>query len=240
MKKIIPVIDVFAGPGGLGEGFSSTEGKKLRFRIALSVERDTDACETLRIRSAYHLFDREKKKKYIKWLEENPSIESFKSCFQEEYAEAEETVLQMIMGKDPDETLDKKIEQIVDQNRNWILVGGPPCQAYSIMGRVKNRSKDGYTPEGDERFELYRQYKRIVENYKPAVFLMENVVGILTAKLNNKLVIEDIIAVLENAGYKLYSLVNNPVMDGTLRPRDFVIEAERFGVPQMRHRVIIG
>ncbi|MDO4856606.1 MAG: DNA cytosine methyltransferase [Thermoguttaceae bacterium] len=239
MKKIIPVIDVFAGPGGLGEGFSSTEGKKLRFRIALSVEKDTDACETLRIRSAYHLLAPKKKKQYIEWLEGTPSTESFKSFFPKEYAEAEETVLQMIMGKDPDETLDKKIEQIVDQNRNWILVGGPPCQAYSIMGRVKNSSKDGYTPEGDERFELYRQYKRIVENYKPAVFLMENVVGILTAKLNNKLVIEDIIAVLEKAGYKLYSLVKPSLIDGMPVPRDFVIEAERFGVPQMRHRVIV-
>lgn len=200
MKKIIPVIDVFAGPGGLGEGFSSTEGKKLRFRIVLSVEKDSDACETLKIRSAYHLLAPQKKKQYIEWLEGTPSTESFKSFFPKEYAKAEKTVLKMNMGSDPDESLDEKIEEIADQNRNWILVGGPPCQAYSIMGRVKNSSKDGYTPEGDERFELYRQYKRIVENYKPAVFLMENVVGILTAKLNNKLVFEDIMDVLENAG----------------------------------------
>lgn len=132
MKKIIPVIDVFAGPGGLGEGFSSTEGKKLRFHIALSVEKDTDACETLRIRSAYHLLTPKKKKQYVEWLGENPSIESFKSFFPKEYAKAEKTVLKMNMGSDSDESLDKKIEQIVDQNRNWILVGGPPCQAYSI------------------------------------------------------------------------------------------------------------
>jgi len=129
-----------------------------------------------------------------------------------------------------------------------VVIGGPPCQAYSIVGRARNKGKVGYKPAKDERHFLYREYIAILERIRPAAFVMENVKGILSSSVDGKAIFSQVLADLraiggETRAYELLAFVR--AGDGlvrlipTLEPRDFIICAEDFGVPQARHRVII-
>ena len=153
----------------------------------------------------------------------------------------------------------KELNTILDKTRigpskPWILIGGPPCQAYSLVGRARNRGKENYVAEKDPRHYLYKEYLRIIHRYKPAVFVMENVKGILSSKINGKLIFHTILRDLENPDqvfgessghrYKIHSLVTDTVFDNESKiadidPRDFIIRAEEYGIPQARHRVIL-
>ena len=97
------------------------------------------------------------------------------------------------MGNTSNEELDAIIKSKIGDNKNWLLIGGPPCQAYSLVGRSVNKKikKDNF--EKDPRHLLYREYLRIISVHKPAVFVMENVVGILSSKLNGELIFPKIL-----------------------------------------------
>lgn len=128
-----------------------------------------------------------------------------------------------------------------------MLIGGPPCQAYSLVGRARNRGVAGYRPQEDERFVLYKQYLKLINAFRPAVFVMENVKGLLSAKVDGELVFPEIVESLERPGgssgprYRLVPLTipesgqSAPHGD----PRSYVLRAESLGVPQARHRVIL-
>lgn len=250
---MIPVIDIFAGPGGLSEGFSSMNGvgKKSPFDIVLSIEKEINAVNTLIIRAAYRILcDNDKADVYYKWLmEKAPTIESLSRLVPEIVERAKEKVIQFELGGRGKKTeLQERISKALGDKKNWVLVGGPPCQAYSLIGRVKNMSLENYLPEDDKRFILYLQYLEILSKYQPAVFILENVKGLLSAKLNDESVIQTILKQLQRQGkgkgvkYKLYSLVDDcssiqsQVKD---RPDTYVIHSEEYGVPQKRHRLII-
>jgi DNA (cytosine-5)-methyltransferase 1 len=132
---------------------------------------------------------------------------------------------------------------------NSVLIGGPPCQAYSIVGRSRNRGTEGYRAENDHRHFLYREYLQVIRDYRPAVFVMENVKGILSSRVADNHIFHSItsdlkrpdVACGEDAGLE-YVLTALPARSTALfdpEPTDFIVEAERFGVPQARHRVII-
>jgi DNA (cytosine-5)-methyltransferase 1 len=131
---------------------------------------------------------------------------------------------------------------------NTVLIGGPPCQAYSIVGRSRNKGKAGYRAEDDHRHYLYQEYLNVISEFQPAVFVMENVKGILTSKVENAQIFQTITNDLkcpgkatkfgEKAEYVLCTLfADNP--SGEPLPEDFLVRAEDHGVPQARHRVII-
>ncbi|GAA4435777.1 DNA cytosine methyltransferase [Pontibacter saemangeumensis] len=260
----IPVVDIFAGPGGLGEGFSALlEDKSQRyFDIALSIEKDSEAHKTLTLRSFFRQFPiGEAPEDYYSFVRGEISVDELYERYPDEALVAKEEAWQAELGKISNTEVDKKITQALRGEENWLLIGGPPCQAYSVVGRSRRQEKI-LDAAKDERVELYKQYLRILAVHSPAVFVMENVKGILSAKTQESSIFSKILkdladpaeAFLEEVdfpeveirckGYKIYSLVNKPQsheLDGrpVYNQKDFIIYAENHGVPQTRHRVIL-
>lgn len=262
MADLVPVIDVFAGPGGLSEGFSALgrrEGKPF-FQIALSIEKDIFAFQTLLLRSFFRQFPQgEAPDEYYSVLRGEITLKDLFLQAEKEYVhfleDAKNAVWHAALGSGPDfdEELDARIKNAIGNKSTWVLIGGPPCQAYSIIGRARNSGNNNYDPATDGRTHLYKEYLKILAKHKPSVFLMENVKGILSSKLNGENIIHKIIYDLENpsrvtevhdnVNYKIFSLVRHEEDDGInrpkLKPMDFVIECENYGIPQKRHRVIL-
>ena len=263
MSKLanIPIIDLFAGPGGLGEGFSSldNQGEKV-FDIKLSIEKDKNAHKTLELRSFYRKFSKgNAPEEYYKLLEEpdlNKKVQLRSDLFRKyerESNEAKEEAWQAELGtKDfPPEKLDERITKALGKSKNWVLIGGPPCQAFSLVGR----SRVGGIDKEDHRVYLYKEYLRIIAKHHPAVFVMENVKGLLSAKVDGEKVFDWIKSDLRNPSsvftdiqspkYRIYSLVveadKNDEEDYPQykTDRDFLIQTENYGIPQRRHRVIL-
>ncbi len=268
MKRpdLIPIVDLFAGPGGLGEGFSSVEGDP--FRIIVSAEMESSAHQTLRLRAFYRNLRRQGSEflaPYYRFCNEGVDDPFHPDTKLDEVAErarreAEHEARQLTLGdKDDNQTLDKILkEQGLSGASPWVLIGGPPCQAYSLVGRSRNRGKLDYKPEEDHRHFLYREYLRIIQQYRPAVFVMENVKGILSSKVDGKQIFHTILHDLADpdkalkkrkagaAGYRIYSLTCSTYFDldenqsaDEIDARDFIVRAEEFGIPQARHRVIL-
>jgi len=263
MTDSIKVVDLFAGPGGLGEGFAAcrtqVDSRSPRaFKLIASAEMDPIACRTLLLRAFYRQFDNrnEVPAEYFDYLVD-PQSTNLSELFPNEWEAAQEEALQIELGTEDDEKLDKRLRKFSLTKQRWVLIGGPPCQAYSLVGRARNRGNDDYVPEQDHRHYLYRNYLRIIQEYRPAVFVMENVKGILSSSLNGKGVFGQILDDLmdpglalgkgrskKGHGYRLYSMVTGECMsrdqkEMRFHPRDFVLCAEDYGVPQRRHRVFI-
>jgi DNA (cytosine-5)-methyltransferase 1 len=253
----IPIVDLFAGPGGLGEGFSSVENDP--FRIIVSAEMNAAARDTLRLRAFYRLLKRrgdDRLASYYRFCNGDAEL-PYDATNYEVWKESGEEALQLELGmsKDNDE-LDRRINlHGLGPDTPWVLIGGPPCQAYSIVGRSRNRGNIEYRAEDDHRHFLYREYLRIIQKYRPAVFVMENVKGILTASVGGKKIFETILrdlsspetaigASISGHGYRIHSLTCDTSFSSKDDPRDldvhdFVIKAEDHGIPQARHRVIL-
>lgn len=243
---MIPVIDLFAGPGGLGEGFSSLkqDDGSPAFQIVMSVEKDDQAHKTLRLRSFFRkIFATNGEiipRQYLQYIQthDEEKLYELTTKYSTEWAAADHEALCAAL-KDGDNTLveegRKRLKESgVAEGGRWVLIGGPPCQAYSVVGRSR-RAHEKAKLEADEKQTLYKCYLAFIKELKPAVFVMENVKGLLSARHYGKGVFDSICADMRGAGYEIRSLVKEEADD----PRDYVVEAERFGIPQMRHRVIL-
>lgn len=276
----IPIIDIFAGPGGLGEGFSSlldNDGGRI-FDIRLSIEKDHNAHETLRLRSFFKQFDKNEvvPEDYYKifkqksWQKRKIIIDELKFEFKDKWEAAENEAWHYELpypeefnkdgekkgGYTPEEIsernqiIDARIEKALKVDRNFLLIGGPPCQAYSLVGRSRNKgiSKD------DHRVHLYKEYLRIIAKHHPAVFVMENVKGLLSSEVDGIKIFDLIKEDLRNPSqvfpefgsprYKIYSLTTRPSSLDNNQPEynsniDYLIKSEKYGIPQKRHRVIL-
>lgn len=253
----IPIVDLFAGPGGLGEGFSSIDNGKA-FKIIVSAEMETSAHETLRLRSFYRILSRKGEKylaSYYRFCNGETTVPFDKDTLSD-WEEAGREARQITLGtKEGNKELNTILDKAkIGPEKPWVLIGGPPCQAYSLVGRARNRGKPDYVAEDDPRHYLYKEYLRIIHRYKPAIFVMENVKGILSAKIDGKPIFHTILKDLENPDqvfgddtghrYKIHSLVSNTVFDSesiinNIDPRDYIIRSEEYGIPQARHRVIL-
>ncbi|RYG39072.1 MAG: DNA cytosine methyltransferase [Burkholderiales bacterium] len=263
----IPVIDLFAGPGGLGEGFSKV--KSTCFEIVVSIEKDAMAYETLRLRAAHRALQRDSSAAAETWqlwdhvLETAPwnitfdqLRESGDPAVKRACLVAESEALHLELGPDNRESASSEIRARLTAHsrtdqlpRNAVLIGGPPCQAYSIVGRSRNKGTKGYAPEADHRHFLYREYLRVIAEFQPAVFVMENVKGILTSRVKERKIFQTIMRDLKHpdvAGankpeveYVLQALAETDGLLDAPTPDDFIVKAEDYGVPQARHRVII-
>ena len=262
--SLIPVVDLFAGPGGLGEGFSAYtrhNGQPV-FDIVLSIEKQSDAHNTLELRSFFRKFPEEQKPgEYYEYLKGEISREDLFRLYPEQAALARNEAWHAELGGNSElnERIDSRIKELIKKNKNgcWILIGGPPCQAYSVVGRARNRGIKNYIPEDDPRNYLYKEYLRIIAEHRPALFVMENVKGMLSSKLNGKSVFEKIIDDLrcpskslesffnkKHEGkneYEIYPLVlsRKNSLFSLHKPKDFIVEPEKYGIPQARHRVIL-
>ena len=252
----IPVIDLFAGPGGLSEGFSAFElshGVK-PFKVGLSIEKDPIAHQTLELRSFYRQFGDQLPRQYFQYLRREITRGELLSAFPKQAKQAQMEAWHATLGETPTSDIDRRIKESLGGATDWVLIGGPPCQAYSMAGRSRN---GGINPE-DKKVLLYKQYLRILAVHKPPVFVMENVKGLLSAQMKNSRIFHQMLRDLENpisalAGdtsvsrtleYRIFSLTE-PAVDfaGNGRPLfsdpDFVIKCEKHGIPQARHRVIL-
>lgn len=258
LTEPIQVVDLFAGPGGLGEGFTSCSD---RFEIVISAEKDPKAWETLRLRAFFRLLQKKRPDllfEYYDFCNDPNAAGTFRPSVNTEYLweMAGQEAQCITLGSDQgNSTLDEVLKVRLNEKRPWVLIGGPPCQAYSIVGRARNQSKIDYKAENDHRHFLYKEYLRIIRERQPTMFVMENVKGILSSKVNNERIFSNILKDLSDPGqalhsngagkqYRIYSLVTGgsfgPGEDvEKIDPRSFIIKAEDYGIPQARHRVIL-
>lgn len=213
--KQLNYIDLFAGAGGLSEGFI-----RRGFNPIAHVEMNKDACETIKTRTAYH------------WLKENKKTRIYHDYLKSETKNKEELwsnvpkhLINSVINKEISEKtlpeIFKTIDNELGKKQVDLIIGGPPCQAYSIVGRAR---KD---MESDPRNHLYKHYIKFLEKYNPKMFVFENVPGILSAK--NGEYLDKILKAVEKAGYEV-SLPTNKYR---------ILNAKDFGVLQDRKRVII-
>lgn len=268
MDTIIPVIDVFAGPGGLGEGFSAftnTTSGSNPFKITLSIEKDSYAHKTLTLRSFYRQFHGSVPQEYYNFIQGKITIDELYQAHPEQANNAKYESWRAQLGEDdkaePNKEVDRRIKEALKGKNDWVLIGGPPCQAYSVVGRSR-RQNNVLDERKDPRVGLYREYLRILAVHNPSVFVMENVKGLLSARTKNNSVFSKILNDLSNPvdayleefgahgnipecpGYTIYSLTMPPREfscsgQPLYKPKDFLIKCEDFGIPQARHRVIL-
>jgi DNA (cytosine-5)-methyltransferase 1 len=245
MTKSIPIIDIFAGPGGLGEGFSAFKNlaDNNTFRIALSVEKDEVACRTLKLRAIKrYLVNVGQDDLYFSLLQGHISRTEFDSTkiVLQAAKEASVEVMNAELGKNAPHEVDRRIRSALKGANEWVLIGGPPCQAYSLAGRARRTNDLDF--ESDEKHFLYREYLRIIKEHAPPVFVMENVKGLLSSHHGGVpmfgRILEDLSNPRKGLKYEIRSLVK-PDDQSPLSPEDYVIESEKYGIPQTRHRVIL-
>ncbi|MBJ7277767.1 DNA cytosine methyltransferase [Marinobacter salarius] len=262
MTDTIKIIDLFAGPGGLGEGFSAfqTDSGSFPFKIVASVEKEESAHKTLTLRAFYRQFlGQEVPDAYYSYLSSTEKVSAetfFSERFPKKWAAAKRETLggPKALGSEDHEEIFFEIERAIKGHSGpKLVIGGPPCQAYSLVGRARNKGIKGYNAEEDKRHFLYQEYLKVLDLVQPDIFVMENVKGLLTAKVNGESIFEKIRKDLqcparalnstrEEIEYELLPLAC-PLEDlgglGDFRNKDFVIRAEDFGIPQARHRVIL-
>jgi DNA (cytosine-5)-methyltransferase 1 len=211
MNSLIKYIDLFAGAGGLSEGFIR-EG----FSAVAHVEMNKEATDTLKTRMAYHyLISRKKKNVYLSYLKNEISRDELWNSVPKEIIDS---VINTEISDTTIHPIFDKIDILNNSEHVDLIIGGPPCQAYSLVGR----SRDPKRMEGDARNYLFKYYAKFLEKYKPTCFVFENVLGLLTA--GNKKYFNEMIILFQQLGY-------NVEFDKLL--------ASDYGVLQNRQRVII-
>ena len=248
---MVPVVDLFAGPGGLAEGFAACrrpDGRR-RYRIALSIEKDRVAHRTLLLRAFLRKFAKGFPPEYYDFLNGAvPEEPDWAKRYPKRWAAAcDETKCLELGTSEASVFLRGRIEQIRSEHGGrTVLLGGPPCQAYSVIGRSRNAGNAEYNADEDHRQSLYEQYVRVVRELRPAIAVMENVKGMLSARLNGELIFPQVMRRLRHAGgvdgYSLFALTSRSGAqswyDGA-KAEDFLVNAEAHGVPQTRHRVFV-
>ena len=254
---MIPVVDVFAGPGGLGEGFSAftdSRGRRV-FQLATSFEKEPNAHATLRLRAFRRQFHGPPPAAYGRFLRGESSWEDLAARHPREtlVAQAEARLVELGPGT-AGEVREVVRASLPARTDAWVLVGGPPCQAYSLAGRSRNKGNADYSAERDGRQTLYIEYLQLLADHAPPVFVMENVKGLLSAELKSQRIFDRILADLGNPAR---ALMRESRHVGRRRPQyeivalspkaglhehhasRFLVRAEEHGIPQRRHRVIL-
>lgn len=242
---MIPVIDLFAGPGGLGEGFSSIcdESGRPVFQTIMSIEHDCQAHQTLRLRSYLRKIlneDGSLPKVYLQYMtrHDEETWEQFKAYDPDSWEAACHEALCETLVEGDNTLVEEAVGRLLQLGREYaneplVLIGGPPCQAYSLVGRSRRAHDVNF--DKDVKHTLYKCYLSFINVLQPDIFVMENVKGLLSAKHKEEGVFAHILDDMDKAGYEIRSLVT----DSPIRPRDYVVEAEKYGIPQMRRRVIL-
>lgn len=206
------VLDLFAGAGGLSEGFI-----KVGCEIVGHIEMDNSACRTLVTRMIYHeLVNRGKLSEYKDYVLGKVTLEELI----EKYGlqKQKDSVIRAKIGEDNCKQLIAQIKKRLSGRPLDMIVGGPPCQAYSYIGR----SRDIENMRSDERNFLYKYYVEFLKELQPKIFVFENVPGLKTAGGGKYL--KEMRKLMKRAGYDT----------------DFdTLNAADFGVPQNRKRIIL-
>lgn len=204
-------IDLFSGAGGLSEGFINAG-----YDPIAHVEMDTAACFSLKTRAAYH------------FLKDSGNLSIYNAYLKNEISRSElyheiplevlASVINLPIGAENNDKIHRTINNLRNGREIDLIIGGPPCQAYSLVGRAR----DANGMSGDPRNYLYIQYAKYLEKYKPKMFVFENVIGLKSA--NKGLYLKNMEKLFLSKGYKLEL---------------FHVEANNFGVLQNRKRIVI-
>lgn len=202
-KDNLVAIDIFAGAGGLAEGFI-----RAGIDFIAHIEKDKNCCETLRTRLFYH-FLRENNEEdfYYKYFRNEITREEFLQKYPEEFKEISRRVINVEINDLTIDFIFNEVDNVMKQNKIKnidLMVGGPPCQAYSLAGRAR----DPYRMKNDPRNYLYLYYAEFLKKYRPEIFVFENVPGILTAAGGR--LFQDIKSCFSEAGYEIdYAILNS-------------------------------
>lgn len=207
-------IDLFSGAGGLSEGFI-----RAGFKPIAHVEIDKAACNTLITRAAYHYLKKTNNiKPYFDYIQNKITRTEFYSLIPDR---EKESVINLSIGDENNKTIFNKINSLIGNESIDFIIGGPPCQAYSVVGR----SRDENRMQGDSRNYLFKEYAKFLEYYQPQYFVFENVIGLLSAKTKKgDSYLQMMLDLFEKKGY---------------HTEYKVLEARSFGVLQNRRRVIL-
>lgn len=220
--SVLRYLDLFAGAGGLSEGFI-----RAGFLPVSHVEMDTAACYTLKTRLAY------------KWLQKRGREQLYDSYLNGEitrkefYAQVPENILSSVLNYeiswDNIEEIFDKVDVNLKGKKIDLIVGGPPCQAYSLIGRAR----DEKGMQGDDRNYLYLLYGEFLKRYKPKYFVFENVLGLLSAKdTDKKLHFDKMRKLFTDCGYKTEYKQLNAADYGVLQNRKRIILIGKYGADQ--------
>lgn len=247
------IVDLFAGPGGLGEGFASLEaGGRRPFSIGISIEKEASAHQTLTLRAFLRACRNRTgalPETFLDLHSGRVPAADWSRVDPEAWEHAQAEARCLALGTQPaSDAIDAAIDRMRREVDDTVLIGGPPCQAYSLVGRARAKGKKGYVPELDERHYLFREYIGVLNRLRPAAFVMENVKGMLSSTVESRHVFEMIMEDLSSLGtdqghlYEIFAIrIENGIacLKPATRPADFIVRAEEFGVPQRRHRVIL-
>ena len=203
-------IDLFAGAGGLSEGFLQAG-----YTPVAHIEMNSDAAQTLKTRVCYH------------YLKQNNNLAPYRRYQRGQITRTQlyalvpdvllDSVINEAISEDSISGIFETVDELLDEEEVDVIIGGPPCQAYSLVGRAK-----GTGGNDDHRNYLYRLYCRFLKKYQPKMFVFENVPGLLSA--NDGVYFNNIKHTLRAAGYRIEIKELN---------------AKDFGVLQSRRRLII-
>ncbi|WP_251854581.1 DNA cytosine methyltransferase [Enterococcus italicus] len=215
---MLNIIDLFSGAGGLTEGF-----RKDDFNLLAHVEMDEAASKTLKVRDAYYyLKENGDLNRYNDYINKKISYDEFLTEIPEKIIGK---VINLAISEGNLQEIFKQIDSQPNSNKVHGIIGGPPCQAYSTIGRARNKK----IKESDERIYLYKYYLRFLEKYNPDFFVFENVKGLLSFKdLDGNSLLE-----------KIKFDFTNAVSTGHYHIQIKLINCTDFGVPQVRERLII-
>ena len=207
-------LDLFAGAGGLSEGFIQAG-----FTPVAHIEMDKAACNTLKTRAAFHwLNDNGNRELYNSYLARQISRQAFYDAIP---AEILNTVLNYEISEETLPEIFRQVDILLNGRQLDIVIGGPPCQAYSIAGRSRSETN----MVGDRRNYLYRLYAEFLRRYQPRCFVFENVVGLLSAREEDgTLHLDNMRALFKQCGYTT---------------QYHILTASDYGVLQNRKRVIL-
>lgn len=212
---MLNIVDVFSGAGGLTEGFRY----KNYYNFICHIEMDKDACSSLELRNIYYYLKKENNlSPYFEYIQGKISRDDLYSIIPRDLTK---DILNKEISKDTIPSIFEFIDQRLGNNELDGIIGGPPCQAYSTIGRANNKSKKST----DKRIYLYKHYLDFLDKYKPKFFVFENVKGLLSFKdLSGELLLPKIICEFDKCGYEV----------------DYqIVDASDYGIVQKRERLIL-
>ena len=250
MRNRIGIVDLFAGPGGLGEGFSAfrTSDGMRPFAIEISVEKDPAAHATLLLRSFLRKFENGFPAEYYAYLNGRINEPDWPTLYPSEWKAANLEAQRLELGTwKASRILSSRIGEIKKKyGHRTILIGGPPCQAYSVARRPRNVNMGTRILKKDGRIFLYEEYIRTLKKLEPMAFVLENVKGMLSFSLGKDVIFDKVENDLGSAtgrnGYRLFAFDREegvPDISADQDLRNYVVRMENHGIPQKRHRIII-
>jgi DNA (cytosine-5)-methyltransferase 1 len=222
MAEKLTYIDLFAGASGMSEGFINAG-----FEPIAHIEMNPEACQTIKTRAAYHyLKSIDNLDFYYQYIKGEISKETF---FKEIPKEIIDSVLNIEITDDTISDIFKTIRK--SQKKIDLIIGGPPCQAYSLLGRHQEDI------ENDPRNKLYIQYGRFLKEFEPRAFVFENVPGMLSANKGQHF--KNLKAYFRRIGYEVYHDTLNAADYGVVQARKRIIivgwkKEKDFGFPEFQ------